>query len=753
MGREQVVAKAETSKSLLVPCATVFISSFCIMVLELVAGRLLARHLGASLYTWTSVIGVVLGGITIGNYLGGLFADRFRAAKTLALLFAMASASCVLTIVLNNLVGKWTWLWQFSWPVRSLLHVSFVFLLPSTLLGTISPVVAKMALDRGLPHGRTVGDIYAWSAIGSIAGTFTAGYFLIASMGTTLIIWAIGAVMTAMALLYGARLWTPRALTVLFLLAGVMGICPWQWTVRAATELGLRKKPDPAVLYEDETQYCYVAVGSLGGTPEKRAFIQDNLTHSAMLVGDITQLQYSYEQIMAAVTHRFSKGKDKPSFLILGGGGYVFPRYLQKFWPDSIVDVVEIDPGVTEAAIKTFGLEPTTTINTISLDARNYVDGLIAKLRLGQEVPKYDFIYEDALNHYSVPFQLTTREFDEKVAHLLTDDGIYMVELIDIFTSGRFVGAVVNTLRAVFPFVFVISEKDVGIDDRNTFVVIAAKHNLDLRNISEEYGAGKQVWYLDDADMAKLQEKSGRIVLTDDYAPVENLLAPVVRKDANDAIKLRREFRARALAKKAEDFAWSGNLPMTLATVQQLNEVMEEVAVRAYGVMAAIFTDKGKENEAIEIYRTAFRRCDKVKFRDSLTDLHYDFAMLLKKLNRPKESAEEFSAAAQGYRDLLDENPQSIESLVKLGSISMTTGDFTKAAEYFQSAVDLKPGDADINLSLIQAFYSLGQLDASISASRKAIEHMVKNGQEENAAKIREYLEFLEFRKSRLEKQ
>jgi len=193
-------------KSLFIPCATVFISSFCIMVLELVAGRIIARFLGSSLYTWTSVIGVVLAGITIGNYIGGRLADRFRPTRTLVLLFALCAAACLVTVVANNLIGNFTWLWQFNWPARILLHVTAVFLLPSALLGTISPVVAKMALERGLPTGRTVGDIYAWGAAGSILGTFVAGYYLIALMGTVSIVWAVAAVMIAMSLLYGAGL-------------------------------------------------------------------------------------------------------------------------------------------------------------------------------------------------------------------------------------------------------------------------------------------------------------------------------------------------------------------------------------------------------------------------------------------------------------------------------------------------------------------------------------------------------------------
>lgn len=157
-------------KTLLIPCATVFISSFCVMVIELVAGRIIARYLGSSLYTWTSIIGVVLAGITIGNYVGGRLADRFRTDKVLTIMFAACAGACLVIIGLNTLIGNWTWLWQLNWPTRILLHVTVVFLFPAAFLGTISPVVAKMALEKGLPTGRTVGDIYAWGAGGQHRG-------------------------------------------------------------------------------------------------------------------------------------------------------------------------------------------------------------------------------------------------------------------------------------------------------------------------------------------------------------------------------------------------------------------------------------------------------------------------------------------------------------------------------------------------------------------------------------------------------
>jgi len=101
MSQADKSAVSAAHRSLVIPGLTVFVTSFCIMVLELVAGRIIARYLGSSLYTWTSVIGVVLTGIALGNYAGRRLADRLPARKVLAGLFALASVICVATIALK----------------------------------------------------------------------------------------------------------------------------------------------------------------------------------------------------------------------------------------------------------------------------------------------------------------------------------------------------------------------------------------------------------------------------------------------------------------------------------------------------------------------------------------------------------------------------------------------------------------------------------------------------------------------------
>jgi len=453
------------------------------MVLELVASRLVARHLGSSLYTWTSVIGVVLSGITLGNWTGGRIADRYPARRILGILFLIASLACVLTVALNSLVGEWVWLWHLSWPNRVFLHIFLVFMLPSTLLGTISPVVAKMALDTGLPTGRTVGDIYAWGAAGSIVGTFAAGYFLISLLGSIAIIWSVAGVLLVLGLFFSAGRWPARLWMALFLVAATLAWAPWPWAWAVGNAMNLRQDAETGVLYAKDTPYCYVAVKRTSDDPEIFSFYQDRLLHSSIVAGRIDDLQYSYERIYAAITQRHGGGRKSFRTLFIGGGGYVFPRYILEIAPESRVDVVEIDPGVTEAAMAAFGLRRDTPINTFTLDARNYIDELLAARQAGETGPRYDFIYEDAFNDYLVPYQLTTKEFNDKIVEVLAEDGLYLVNLIDIPASGLFLGSYLHTLEQTFPHVEILQEEGLA-TSRKTFVVVASRNEVLLENLN-----------------------------------------------------------------------------------------------------------------------------------------------------------------------------------------------------------------------------------------------------------------------------
>ena len=502
------------------------------MVVELVAGRLIARYVGSSLYTWTSVIGIVLAGIAVGNYLGGRLADRYRPSEALASLFLVASATCLLIPMLNMRAGNWMLLRDQEWVLRIFGHVFLVFFLPSTLLGTIGPVAAKMALDLGRETGRTVGSVYSWGAVGSIVGTFLTGYYLIAQMGTVAVLLSVAAILLAMALFFGARSILPFLWSGVVVAAFVAMVGPFEQARVVGERLGLRPYEDQWIHFQEETQYSTITVEDDEELPGVRSMTLDYLIHAYVNLDDSNDLIYEYEQIYAAVTR--AAVRDWPPdrqlrALSLGGGGFVFPRWLLRHWPNSYLEVAEIDPEVTRAAHEAFGLPNDTPIRIFNLDARNHVEDVLRQAEEEQEAGKFDFVYSDAFNHYSPPFHLTTREFNEKLRQLMGSDGVLLANVIDVYRSGRFIGAMINTLEASFPHVYAISSSLMGPTDddgRDTFIVVAARRPLDLEDLETGEGVGM---VLDPEQLATLRRRSSGLILTDDFAPVDNLLAPIIR--------------------------------------------------------------------------------------------------------------------------------------------------------------------------------------------------------------------------------
>jgi spermidine synthase/Flp pilus assembly protein TadD len=625
--------------------------------------------------------------------------------------------------------------------MRVFAHVSLVFLLPSMLLGTISPVVAKMALDQGLATGRTVGSIYAWSAAGSIAGTFAAGYWLIAVMGSVAVIWVVAAVLLFMAIGYWSRLWIPYVWLLLLACALAMGTGPWDWAKETGAALALREKPDPEVFYTDESQYFHISVRRLSEAQDKRVFMQDKLAHSAIIMGRVTDLQYEYEQIHAAITHRLSAGKEKLSVLVIGGGGYVFPRYVETVWPGSQVDVVEIDPAVTEAAIKAFGLERDTSIRTFNMDARNYVDELIRQQHTSGQPVRYDFIYEDALNDYSVPFQLTTREFNEKIAGLLARDGVYMVNLIDVYDSGLFLGSYVNTLKQTFSNVYVISISGQRRSGRNTFVVVATQRELDLDNLHKDYAQTYlDLWYLSEKEVAELMYRSGVIVLTDDHAPVENLLAPVGCSDL--------EFLFREYIGLAEELAREGRFREILQSFEPVFRRRPAAATAVYAKTGVMLSRYGRISEAVECLNKAVQAAEQAKLTKDITHVYFNLGILLKRMGRLRAAQEQFSKTVAAYRWKAKLYPDSAVIRLGLGDALTASGNFKAASEVLAQAVTLNPNDPIIYIKLARTLELQGRLDEAMSVLQNGLQPAISREQVDVAAELEKYIDHLKRKKS-----
>ncbi len=538
----------------------VFAASTCTLVIELIAGRIMAPYIGVSLYTWTSIIGVVLAGMSVGNYLGGLVADRWASGRTLGLVFLAGSVATLGILVVTQLVA--TTDVHLSLLPRIVWYTTAIFFLPSLILGMVSPVVVKLALADLARTGNTVGSIYAFSTVGSIFGTFVTGFWLISWLGTRTIVWVVAGTLLAVGLLVGEFHGSKKGLAALVFAGLVSAVVLWpavifhampSWAAPFAVVLGPVLVLVGGLLWPrgagaaapltvlafalvylgwsagdyrapcrlESNYFCIQIVETFAGGQAARALMLDHLIHSYVVPEDPRVLGYGYERAYAELTGIHAAGRATLDTLFLGGGGYAFPRYIEATYPQSTIDVIEIDPAVTRAAHEHLGLPPDSRIRSFNEDARTF-------LMEWTEPKRYDVVYGDAFNDLSIPYHLTTVEFCRIIADRLKPDGIYLANVIDKLEGGEFLRAYANALRRVFPHVYLLAQGDSFLPfDRNTSVLLAGRQPLDRAKLlamasGEVY---ERTTPMPDTQFDAYRTSGRALVLTDDFAPVDQLLA------------------------------------------------------------------------------------------------------------------------------------------------------------------------------------------------------------------------------------
>ncbi|MBI4219145.1 MAG: fused MFS/spermidine synthase [Chloroflexi bacterium] len=496
------------------PYLIVFLASAAGLVIEIVAARILAPVIGVSLYTWTSIIGIVLAGISLGNFLGGQAADRLASRTLLGIVLGAAAVTSVIVLPLARVVPDW--LADLPLIPRIVLMTTILFFVPSTILAMVSPIVIKLQLSDLSKTGKVVGRLYAVSTFGAIFGVFITGFVLIQTLGSrsTIALVAIG--LTVMALVFG-RLWRPR-------LAAGAGVAI-AITAGGLGGYGVYSGGLTSPCIRESNYYCIKITGAGDDKPQVKALVLDQLVHSYVSLEDPKELsQYGYEVIFSEVAEHLADRTPEFRSLFIGGGGYVLPRYFEVVYPGSAIEVIEIDPAVTEVVHSDLGLWRDTRIKSLHEDARMRVPRL----------PKgsYDLIVGDAFNDVSVPYHLTTYEFNEQIKALLKPHGIYTINIVDRPHSGRFLRSFAHTLQKSFPHVTLVSpDGNFGGDPRTTTVVIASFDPITQENLREaSLRLGRPIassHVYPPVEMEILMNESRAVLITDDYAPVDQMLAPL----------------------------------------------------------------------------------------------------------------------------------------------------------------------------------------------------------------------------------
>lgn len=474
--------------------ALVFGSSASVLVVELAALRLLAPYLGLTLETNTLVIGMALAAIALGAWFGGRAADLVDPRRAIAPLLSISGAAVAVTPFVVRGSGA------LGDPALLLLAAGLTIGVPGALLSAVTPMVTKLMLTTLTETGTVVGRFSGIGTTGAIFGTLVTGFVLISRVPVTGIMVGLGLMLlsAAVAVEIGVRR-RPPVHPIVLLLFGYVG---------AAVAPGG---------CDAETKYHCAEVRTDPDRPGGRVLVLDGLRHSYVDLNDPTHLEFDYVKALAGVVDGSFETDLSLSAYHVGGGGLTFPRYLAATRPDTRSLVSEIDPGVVDVDSERLGLDSGPALEVRVEDGRTGVR------RLTDE--SLDLVVGDAFGGVSVPWHLTTIEAVEEVRRVLRPEGIYAANLID-YEPFAFARAEMATLRRVFDQVALAAEPStLAGDGGGNVVAIASDAPIDISAVERGFDRQRLAWDVIDGPQL-IEWIHGAAVLTDDYAPVDQLLTP-----------------------------------------------------------------------------------------------------------------------------------------------------------------------------------------------------------------------------------
>jgi spermidine synthase len=528
--------------------ATVFLSGGVLLGVEIAASRVLAPFFGNSLFIWASIIGVILGGLAAGYWLGGALADRFPSPWTLAAVVAAGAVAVLAIPLLDEPVIEWVLAWDPGARLDPVLCAVVLFGPMSVLLSAVGPVAVRLQVQAVRRVGRVAGRTFAISTAGSIAGTFVTAFWLIPELGVEQLLWFAAAALFATAALGGLAGRLPAVVAgalVLAVATGAYAVSLGTQRIGPLTETSARnwsplyrlhgygygdarefrtapQRADIRTVFAEDTRYHRLAVVEDADTRYLRF---DNSLQSAMYVGQPFRTRFSYTDLFHLGV---AYNADARRVLYVGLGAGSSPKRLWRDFPSVQIEAVELDPVVVDVAYRYFGVPRDPRLRVVVGDGRRH---------LADSERRWDVIVIDAFFADAIPAHLVTQEFLELARTRLAPGGVVVTNAIGAIAGpgSRLFRSVYKTYRTVFPSVAVhpaILPGDRGDEQYRNLIVVATEKALPARTVLgqrwDEIRRGapsapelaKPIADRHDAEIPTADVP----VLTDDYAPTDALL-------------------------------------------------------------------------------------------------------------------------------------------------------------------------------------------------------------------------------------
>lgn len=376
-----------------------FIEGASVMAAEICGAKLLAPFFGSSLYVWSSVMAITLGGLASGYFFGGQLSKKEN--KTNTLLFILIAAVCCLSVMpfLSNLFYSVA---AHLSLIPAVVISVFVLLFPTMLcMGATSPLIISILTETAAKSGENSGKIYAVSTVGGIMATFLCGFYLIPTIGITLTLLCFSGLL---------------ALVSLFLvfkkkskIIGLSLLIPVLFSVYGF----INTKTNPYSVYKTE--------GILGQLEIRDEPSESNvsLVIRKLLINNIIQTEMNlgtkqsvseYIRLLQKNLLYFPKGKA----LVLGLGGGLVSNILHD--NNYRVTGVEFDERIISMAQQFFYLND--SVNTVCDDARHFINS---------DKGQYNLVLFDIFKAEEQPSHVITKESLETLKTLLDTNAIVLI--------------------------------------------------------------------------------------------------------------------------------------------------------------------------------------------------------------------------------------------------------------------------------------------------------------------------------------
>lgn len=211
----------------------------------------------------------------------------------------------------------------------------------------------------------------------------------------------------------------------------------------------IRTKFGPALVFDSPTdEVGTVRLLNVRGTFQSVSFVGD----------DYAELACMYHQYFAEVLD-IAGGAD--SALVIGGGGFSFPKWLVAHCPNTRIDVVEVDPAIIRIARQRFFLDRLEEDYHAERDGRFRVECADGWAYLRGSDRRWDLVVNDAFSGKRPLGPMRTDAGARIIHEHLTERGVYLANVICPLEGrrSRTLEETVRTFAEEFAHVYVIPER------------------------------------------------------------------------------------------------------------------------------------------------------------------------------------------------------------------------------------------------------------------------------------------------------